>query len=83
MREEFAVYGLPVWLLGVVGFLKVLFATMLIVGVLYPPLTRPAAVGLAVLMLGAVSMHLKVGDPVLKSLPALSMLALCSLVALA
>jgi uncharacterized membrane protein YphA (DoxX/SURF4 family) len=83
MREEFAVYGLPPWLLGVVGSLKVLFALLLIAGVFFPPLTKPAAAGLAVLMLGAVSMHLKVGDPARKSLPALSMLALCAVVAVA
>jgi uncharacterized membrane protein YphA (DoxX/SURF4 family) len=83
MKEEFAVYGLPAWLVSVVGLMKLLCATLLIVGVFVPALSRPAAVGLAVLMLGAVTMHLKVGDPPRKSLPALAMLALCLVVTLA
>ena len=81
MKEEFRVYGLPVWFLGIVGFLKTLFASLLIIGVWVPSLTKPAAIGLAVLMLGAVAMHLKVKDPVQKSLPALTVLLLCLIVA--
>jgi hypothetical protein len=81
MREEFEVYGLPGWFLGLVGFLKLLFAALLIVGIWFPPLTIPAAVGMAVLMLGAVLMHLKVKDPLKKSLPAFSLLVLALVVA--
>jgi hypothetical protein len=76
LREEFEVYGLPGWFMGVVGFLKLLCATLLIAGVWYPALTRPAAVGLAVLMAGAVAMHFKVKDPLMRSLPAFTMLVL-------
>ena len=83
MKEEFAVYGLPGWFMGVVGFLKLLFATLLIVGLWVPVVTRPAAAGLAVLMAGAVAMHFKVKDPPLRSLPAFVMLVLSLLVALA
>ena len=45
--------------------------------------TRPAAMGMAVLMLGAMSMHLKVRDPLKKSLPAFTLLVLSVIVALA
>jgi hypothetical protein len=38
---------------------------------------------MAVLMAGAVSMHLKVQDPPLKSLPAATLLLLCLIVAFA
>lgn len=76
MKEEFAVYGLPGWMVGVVGFLKLLFATGLLVGIWVPALTRPSALGIAVLMLGAVAMHVKVGDPIQRALPALSLLLL-------
>jgi hypothetical protein len=81
MKEEFQVYGLPGWAVGVVGFLKLLFAASLIVGVWIPALTQPAAIGLAVLMLGAVLMHVKVKDPMQKSLPAFAMLVLSLVVA--
>ena len=83
LKEEFGVYGLPSWFMAVVGFFKILFAVLLILGVWLPSLTRPAAMGMAVLMLGAVSMHLKVKDPLKKSLPAFSLLVLCIVVALA
>jgi uncharacterized membrane protein YphA (DoxX/SURF4 family) len=82
MREEFAAYGLPAWFMGVVGFLKVTLAILLLASIWLPIIARPAAIGIAVLMIGAVSMHLKVGDPMRKSLPALSLLALCCLVIL-
>jgi uncharacterized membrane protein YphA (DoxX/SURF4 family) len=81
MKEEFEVYGLPGWFTNLVGFLKLLLAALLIAGLWVPALTRPAAVGLAVLMLGAVSMHVKVKDPLKKSLPALTMLVLSVIVA--
>ena len=81
MKEEFQVYGLPSWFVGVVGFLKILFALMLIVGLWFPALVQPAAIGIAVLMLGAIVMHIKVKDPATKSLPAFSLLVLSAIVA--
>ena len=83
MKEEFKIYGLPPWSVSVVGFLKLIFAVSLIVGIWFPLLVRPAAIGIAVLMLGAVAMHIKVKDPAKKSLPALTMLVLSVFVALA
>jgi uncharacterized membrane protein YphA (DoxX/SURF4 family) len=81
MKEEFALYGLPNWMAGLIGFLKVLFAVLLIVGIWYPLVVRPAALGIAVLMLGAIIMHIKVKDPLKKSVPAFTMLVLCLIVA--
>jgi uncharacterized membrane protein YphA (DoxX/SURF4 family) len=81
MKEEFAVYGLPAWSVGLVGFLKILLAALLIAGIWLPVVTKPAAIGMAVLMLGAVSMHIKVKDPLQRSLPAFCVLVLSVLVA--
>jgi uncharacterized membrane protein YphA (DoxX/SURF4 family) len=81
MKEEFEVYGLPGWFMGLIGTLKLLLAASLIVGVWLPVLTRPAAGALAALMLGAVVMHFKVKDPLKKSLPAFTMLLLSLFVA--
>lgn len=81
MKKEFQTYGLPAWMVPVVGFLKLTFASCLVVGIWFPMLTRPAAIGLAILMLGAVVMHVKVKDPLKKSLPALTMLVLSVIVA--
>ena len=81
MKEEFAVYGLPEWFMYLVGFLKILFAVMLIAGIWMPALVAPAGIGLAVLMAGAIAMHWKVGDPPKKSIPSGIMLILSLLVA--
>lgn len=77
MLEEFAVYGLPHWFAYVVGFLKVTAALCLIAGLWLHALVFPAALTVSILMLGALAMHVKVHDPLKKSLPALLMLALC------
>jgi hypothetical protein len=81
MQEEFAVYGLPPWSVWSIGALKLALAAALVVGIWIPELVRPAAIGMAVLMLGAVAMHVKVRDPLLKALPAAGMLALSVFVA--
>lgn len=82
LRKEFAAYGLPSWAMYAVGSLKLGSATLLLLGLGYPRLVRPAAVSMAALMAGAVSMHLKVKDPLLRSMPALTMLGLSTFVAL-
>ena len=81
MREEFAAYGLPFGVMCLIGGLKVALAIALIVGIWVPALTRPAAIAMAVLMVGAIGMHIKARDPARKALPAGGMLALSILVA--
>jgi hypothetical protein len=82
MREEFEVYGLPSWAMPVVGFLKVMLAVLLVAGIWIDGIAAPAGWGMAVLMLGAISMHVRVKDPLQKSLPAFIMLILSLFVAL-
>ena len=81
MREEFEVYGLPVWFMQCIGGLKILLAALLIAGIWISALTMPAAIGMAVLMSGAIIMHFKVKDPLQKSMPAFTMLVLSVAVA--
>lgn len=81
MQEEFSNYGLPKWFMLLIGFLKVTFAVLLLIGIWIPVLTQPAALGIAVLMVGAIVMHLKIKDPLKKSLPAFIMLVLSLFVA--
>ena len=82
LREEFAVYGLSPNFMKVVGFLKVTLGLCLILGLWVPLVTRPAAIGVAALMLGAVAMHVKVKDPLKSSLPAFTLLVLAIFVAI-
>lgn len=76
LKEEFATYGLPAPMFYVVGGLKIACGVLLLAGLAYAPVVLPAAAVVAVLMLGAVAMHLKVGDPVSKYVPAALMLAM-------
>jgi len=80
MLQEFAAYGLPAWSCYLVGFLKVASAFALLAGLVYPALVLPAAAIIALLMAGALAMHLKVGDAPKKSLPALTVLALSAII---
>ena len=76
LKEEFATYGLPPAMFYIVGGLKIICGVLLLVGWAYPPVVLPAAAIVAVLMLGAVVMHIKVGDPVTKFVPAALMLGM-------
>jgi hypothetical protein len=77
LKDEFAAYGLPAWAMGVIGTLKLLCAGGLLAGIWMTQLVQPAAALLGMLMLGAIVMHLKVTDPMQRSVPALLMLAGC------
>lgn len=81
MKQEFAAYGLSTWFMVTIGTVKVILATLLLIGIWVPMLVKPAAIILAILMIGAVAMHIKISDPLKKSLPALAMLALSTIVA--
>ena len=76
LKEEFATYGLPASMFYIVGGLKIICGVLLLVGLAYAPVVLPAAAVVVVLMLGAVAMHLKVGDAVSKYVPAALMLAM-------
>ena len=82
MKEEFAAYGLPGGVMIFIGAAKISLALCLIIGIWIPLLVKPAAAIMVLLMLGAVSMHVKVKDPLQKSLPAFTMLVLSLIVAI-
>lgn len=76
LQEEFAAYGLPPVVFYVVGALKISAAIVLLAGVWLALPVRGAALVVLVLMVGAIAMHLKVGDPIMKAMPAVLMLAM-------
>jgi len=82
MKEEFAEYGLPEKAMYAVGGVKVSLAILMLVGNFVPKLTRPASLLLGAFMIGAIGMHLKVQDPIKRSLPAISVLSLSTVSAL-
>lgn len=82
MKQEFEAYGLPEWLMYVVGGAKVILSCILLASIYFTQLAAPAAFAIAFLMLGAIVMHFKIGDPVNKSVPAFIFLVLSLMVAL-
>ena len=74
LKEEFASYGLPSWFSYFIGALKVSSAILFIAGIWVKELILPVSILVSSLMVGAILMHLKIRDPLLKSLPALLML---------
>ena len=83
MREEFAVYGLPAWFMILIGACKVTIALMLMIGTWASLLVQPAAIGMAILMTGAVLMHIKVKDTFKKTSASSAMLILAVFIAIA
>jgi len=51
-------------------------AVILLASIQFEDITMTGSIGLAVLLLGSISMHLKVGDKLIKSFPALLFLVL-------
>ena len=79
--EEFEVYGLPNWSVYVVGGIKLSLAILLIVGIWYSSVVQYAALGMGILMAGAIICHLKTqGDPLSRATPASLMLVMCIIV---
>lgn len=70
MMQEFAVYGLNETMFYIIGALKVLSATGLLVGFFYKKTIVPSALLMAALMCGAILMHFRVNDEAIKYLPA-------------
>ncbi len=82
LQEEFTVYGLPSAAFYIVGALKVTAAVVLILGVWIPLPVQLAAAVIAALMVGAIIMHAKVRDPLVRAMPATIMLILSSAIVL-
>ncbi|MFN2261882.1 MAG: DoxX family protein [Psychroflexus sp.] len=76
MNDEFKSYGLPNWFVPVIGFLKIGLAAILVYSIWNTDLEIIGAAGMAILMIGAIGMHLKIGDPIKRSLPAFLMLVM-------
>lgn len=79
--EEFKQYRLPEWLRDLVGILKLTFSLMLLIGIERAPLAVAGALGIALLMGGAVFTHLRIKNPLFKMLPSLTLLLLSLVIA--
>ena len=80
MREEFKVYGLSETMMYMIGALKVLAALGLVLSIWFTYLAIPSAAAMGFLMIGAIWMHLRIRDPLSKSLPAFIFLLLSAFI---
>ena len=80
LLEEFTVYGLEDYFL-IIGVIKVSLAIVLILSLYFSKLRLFASLGISIMMLVAVYMHTSVGDELIKSLPASSLLISSLLIA--
>ena len=78
---EFRLYGLSDLTRTAVGAAKIVLATLLAVGIWYPPVVPGAALLMGSLMVAAQYFHFKVNNPWSKRLPSLLLLALCLFIA--
>lgn len=80
LKDEFQAYGLSVGMMKVVGTIKVLLSLLILASIFYQPLENIGALGMAIMMAGAISMHIKIKDALKRSLPAFIFLCLSLLV---
>ena len=78
MIEEFAVYGLDINIMYLIGSLKIIASIGLIIGLLKTKISVYSSLLMAILMTGAIYFHFKISDPAIKYLPSVLML-FCSI----
>lgn len=76
LKEEFKAYGLSEPIMKIVGAVKIVLSLLIIISIFYQPLVLVGATGMAIMMMGAIFMHAKIKDPVVRSLPAFIFLVL-------
>ena len=76
MESEFKAYGFSNLVMKIIGFSKLSLAFLLILGIWFPNLIDISAILMGFLMIGAIGVHFKIKDPLIKSLPAFTMLIL-------
>lgn len=79
--QEFKQYGLPDWLRDLVGILKMTFSLMLLIGIERGRFAVMGGIGIAILMGAAFIIHLRVKNPLFKTLPCLTLLVFSAVIA--
>jgi len=86
LKEEFETYGLKSWFMYIIGTIKIFVSILFIVSCFSGYINIPdsavfyGAAIMSIIMIGAILMHLKVNDPFKKSIPAVTMLTLYSII---
>ena len=77
MIEEFAMYGLDINMMYLIGSLKIIASVGLVIGLFKTKISVYSSLLMAILMTGAIYFHFKISDPAIKYFPSVLML-LCS-----
>lgn len=62
LKNEFKKYGLSETTMKIVGFVKITLAILIAASIFYPEIENYSALGMAIMMLGAIAMHFKIKD---------------------
>ena len=76
ITKEFDHYKLPEWFRDFVGILKLSFSVMILYN--NNELVMVGCMGIIVLMVGAIGTHIRVKNPLHKTIPAVTVLGLCA-----
>ncbi len=82
LKEEFETYGLKSWFMYIIGAIKIVISILFIIScfnILDSAVFYGSAI-MSIIMIGAILMHLKANDPFKKSVPAISMLTMYSII---
>jgi len=82
LKEEFETYGLKLWFMYIIGAIKIVISILFIIScfnILDFAVFYGSAI-MSIIMIGAILMHLKANDPFKKSVPAISMLTMYSII---
>ena len=74
LKEEFAVYKLPKKSFYMIGTVKIICSTMILISICIKELEMISILTLSLIMCGSLLMHAKIKDPFKKSYPALIIL---------
>ena len=81
LAEEFSDYELPLRLVWIIGTLKVTAAVALILSIFILRLTLSATALISITMAGAIAMHVRIRDRLIKSVPLGELLVMTLVVA--
>ena len=79
--KEFEQFGLSDLTRNIVGATKIALATLLVTGVWHSSLVLIPSILIGILMIGTQYFHFKIGNPFIKHLPSLTLLALSVFIA--
>lgn len=74
--EEFSTYNLPGWSFYFIGILKILTALLIFLSIWLKQFEEIAILTLILIMFGSLIMHIKIKDPIKKSVPALAVITI-------